>query len=1031
MRIGGFHTAGSGGNPTGIGDFVRSLSAAGIPAAIVCADGIVGIGDALATDTDHHLAYRVVRDGAETYALPRYDLSPHDAAVAYRQLLEPFIPQEVRDHKDKIWIILGNEVDKNRSRWLAQWAVESAAVWAEYKVLFFGWSAGEPEPEHWRTPEMLDFLRLCERERGRVGVALHEYSYVTETLVQDGFRIGRYRDLYAACAENGINRPFVLITEFGWTHERVPEPITAISHIDAVFQTYQDYPPFAIWYLGPGFDNIANRVQPMIEPLTQYLLDSNEEPPPMAGEPRVDYERTYILLPPTATDPAWARAIVDATVSKRYTVGYSADDAGIGDLTYRRVIAVNAAEWGDSLENFYQTYYPGVIYVPVNAATPEALRLALEYFVQHGVMPPISSDVFSSPVEPQAGQIWPPNWVDATPYLTYYTFGSNNTPAYHTGADLNKNYPSWNLDRGMPVYAVADGTVTYSRLVTGSTWGNLIVIRHRLRDGTTVHSRYGHLATRLVSANQIVSRGQQIGTIGGSAYVGNDHLHFDISHSGILETNATHWPGTNRQGVIDNYLDPKAYLEGKADAPVEPEQFGPAGTIHIVEGLPNNPSSIYSVYKDEELQPVLRQDQHSPYAEYDLSVKDTIVIHHSVGLPTTPPESIAIGHLNRNGGGVEGYPAIGYHYYILGDGRIFRTNYLNARSFHAGTWNLRSVGICLAGDFTTAHPTTAQILSCRALVDWLRTKLGTPRVLKHKDVAATQCPGNSWSAWWAAATGEVISQPDPTYPDVGTFIRGLDQPASDWYWPTARQAFDRTGLYPKFHSHGTNIDWYASYKHPEFNLVRIVIDRGYTNRNVDNIWHEMSLQIAPWYARGQRDFIFLNEPNTRHEHVGKLWDNAMQFISTFQGLIDRARRDYPIIRIWYPGMSPGGDGSGTQWDWNGPAAAVIGNCDGIIQHVYTGITDNVSAAALQMADEVSAFQRAYAANKVLVIGEFAVNRPASATYKAQVYKSFFDQLATRRGIKAAYSFSASWHPAEDPNMESWYENAIDVAYANL
>ncbi len=96
-------------------------------------------------------------------------------------------------------------------------------------------------------------------------------------------------------------------------------------------------------------------------------------PPPTGGLPRVQYGRTYVLLPPGA-DRAWARAVVTATWdTHRFTVGGSADDAGIGDLDFRRVIAVNPTRWGGDLRAFFERYYPGVIYVPVEAETPAEL----------------------------------------------------------------------------------------------------------------------------------------------------------------------------------------------------------------------------------------------------------------------------------------------------------------------------------------------------------------------------------------------------------------------------------------------------------------------------------------------------------------------------------------------------------------------------------------------------------------------------------------------------------------------------------
>jgi len=99
---------------------------------------------------------------------------------------------------------------------------------------------------------------------------------------------------------------------------------------------------------------------------------NGEEP---RGLPRVQYERTYVLLPPDAS-AAWARAVVEgAWDRKRYTIGGSADDAGIGDLDARTVIAVNPQNWPGalSLEDFFKQYYPDVVYRPITAATPEEL----------------------------------------------------------------------------------------------------------------------------------------------------------------------------------------------------------------------------------------------------------------------------------------------------------------------------------------------------------------------------------------------------------------------------------------------------------------------------------------------------------------------------------------------------------------------------------------------------------------------------------------------------------------------------------
>jgi hypothetical protein len=100
------------------------------------------------------------------------------------------------------------------------------------------------------------------------------------------------------------------------------------------------------------------------------------DPDAPRGLPREQYERTYVLLPPGAS-AAWARAVVDATWdSHRYTIGGSADDAGVGALDIKRVIAVNPRLWpggAEALRLWYRVWYPGTEFVAVEAETPAEL----------------------------------------------------------------------------------------------------------------------------------------------------------------------------------------------------------------------------------------------------------------------------------------------------------------------------------------------------------------------------------------------------------------------------------------------------------------------------------------------------------------------------------------------------------------------------------------------------------------------------------------------------------------------------------
>jgi murein DD-endopeptidase MepM/ murein hydrolase activator NlpD len=154
-------------------------------------------------------------------------------------------------------------------------------------------------------------------------------------------------------------------------------------------------------------------------------------------------------------------------------------------------------------------------------------------------------------------KIWPGTWFDATGYATLYTASGT----YHTGADLNNNQPSWDADRLAPVYAVADGVVTFSAR-GGASWGNLIIIRHDpLPDGAVVWSRMGHVTSPIVREGDRVVRGQQIAQVGNAEGAFPYHLHFDVVVTDVLERNPSHWPDKNLDEVYRHYVDPRDFIE--------------------------------------------------------------------------------------------------------------------------------------------------------------------------------------------------------------------------------------------------------------------------------------------------------------------------------------------------------------------------------------------------------------------------------------------------------------------------------------
>jgi hypothetical protein len=161
--------------------------------------------------------------------------------------------------------------------------------------------------------------------------------------------------------------------------------------------------------------------------------------------------------------------------------------------------------------------------------------------------------------------------------------------------------------------------------------------------------------------------------------------------------------------------------------------------------------------------------------------------------------------------------------------------------------------------------------------------------------------------------------------------------------------------------------------------------------------------------------------------MGVRWNNGREFGLVFSELCVLVKREFASIRIWFPGCSPS-FGAQHAFIQDAASAGAFSHIYGIAEHVYSGNVVNPQEAAVGMFNEVLDFRNRYALIRPLVIGEFSVNKPAPAGYKADVYKRFYNMLSQVKGIAGAYSFSASWFPHESPenmrNQESWYETGI-------
>lgn len=325
----GFHL-GPGGNANGWGEYVRKLNTAGVPVFVKSVDNggpiwevqqIMKENENAGRDIPHTLVYRSTDKGFEDIY---YDLSlsPEEAASRNWQANRDAIPREL--DKKYFWLETLNEpgrygFDGNlQIERLARFSLASAklAVAQGYKYAALSFSTGVPEvgawpaasggsqPNDWEHPAMLDFLRYAGQHRDQVAISLHEYS-LTNDYIGNGYPylVGRFQALFDTADRYGIPRPTVLITEWGWEYNSVPEPIPAREDISWASWLYAAYPEVlgaSIWYLGPGFGGIANLAQRLIAPMSDYAASNYFIIE--TGKGRID-SSLFVPNPPTLWEP--------------------------------------------------------------------------------------------------------------------------------------------------------------------------------------------------------------------------------------------------------------------------------------------------------------------------------------------------------------------------------------------------------------------------------------------------------------------------------------------------------------------------------------------------------------------------------------------------------------------------------------------------------------------------------------------------------------------------------------------------------
>lgn len=95
------------------------------------------------------------------------------------------------------------------------------------------------------------------------------------------------------------------------------------------------------------------------------------------------------------------------------------------------------------------------------------------------------------------------------------------------------------------------------------------------------------------------------------------------------------------------------------------------------------------------------------------------------------------------------WAAIGYHYLIASDGRIYEGRPENIQGAHTRGNNSNNLGISMMGDFHRRAPSAQHIAVLDRFLSDTRRRLGVAknRCFGHRDLSPSICPGDQLYAW--------------------------------------------------------------------------------------------------------------------------------------------------------------------------------------------------------------------------------------------------------------------------------------------
>lgn len=587
----GFHMTGNN-EADGIGEYWKALAAAGHA---VVTKGFNAGGPAFEAQLLKQKYPNQQIDGIWRFGkfygdsdVPNYNAEPQQEAAFYWGEIDTVFPKEL--NKDFVWVEFPNEIDKGRNTWVAEFVYECGmiALAKGYKYLAPGWSAGEPEPEHWnRWP---DYLQLCHEHPTQLGISLHEYSFKKlPKLLDHPYLVGRVGFLNKAARSMGFNPPTVFITEFGYTYNDAPPANIGVPDVIETVEWYIRNAPnvqgVLLWCLDQDkkWRDLPKIMNSYIDPMKDTILNTGFPEKQQTTTPPIQGKHKIVVMKPAQEhNKEQYLEICEKSAEEYYRdITRSAD-------TLLRILSDPKAN-NESHAIIWDAQFP---------SQQETIKMLENNNINY-IRRQLIEDLAPGFEGLEFG------FVFNQPYTMTSKFGDPRDYSHlpggikddkHEGADYDVYDAAANSKA--PVLALYQGIVDKAGHSPG--YGKYVVVASHYK-GVSFQIYYAHLDEIYVNADQGIGKGHKVGEIGDSGNAKGEHVHITMKS----ET----W---GKDGyIIEKVLDPDQFCPHPHQemVPITPQgrkfniaeyMIGTSGQVHKIvttEG-PHKGAVEYIKYDD-------------------------------------------------------------------------------------------------------------------------------------------------------------------------------------------------------------------------------------------------------------------------------------------------------------------------------------------------------------------------------------------------------------------------------------------------